>query len=168
MDDELEPNELLYKDYSDLSTDPDELFEQIERQAAETSDAPVPEGSPVTQEMFVIVQDLLRETVPPPELRAALYEVAARIPDVELLGDVIDPVGRAGVAVGVTWEKDSVREQLVFDPETYEPLAVQVVLVDAVDWIDADPGTAIHWVAVLEMGTVDSTSDRPSRGGKSR
>jgi hypothetical protein len=50
-------------------------------------------------EMFVIVGDLLRESPAPPALRKALWEVAARIPGITLVGDVTDHAGRAGVAV---------------------------------------------------------------------
>ena len=50
-------------------------------------------------ELFVIVGDLLRESPASPALRQALWEVAARIPGVTLVGAVTDSAGRAGVAV---------------------------------------------------------------------
>jgi hypothetical protein len=50
-------------------------------------------------EMFVIVGDLLRESPAPPALRKALWEVAATIPGIELVGEVTDHAGRGGVAV---------------------------------------------------------------------
>jgi len=50
-------------------------------------------------ELFVIVGDLLRESPAPPALRKALWEVAARIPGIELVGAVTDHAGRPGVAV---------------------------------------------------------------------
>jgi hypothetical protein len=50
-------------------------------------------------ELFVIVGDLLRESPAPPALRKALWEVAARVPGVTLVGAVTDSSGRAGVAV---------------------------------------------------------------------
>jgi hypothetical protein len=50
-------------------------------------------------EMFVIVGDLLRESPAPPALRKALWEVAATIPGITLVGEVTDHAGRAGVAV---------------------------------------------------------------------
>jgi len=50
-------------------------------------------------ELFVIVGDLLRESPAPPALRKALWEVAARVPGIELVGAVTDHAGRAGVAV---------------------------------------------------------------------
>ena len=56
-------------------------------------------GSDDDSELFVIVGDLLRESPAPPSLRKALWEVAARIPGVELVGTVTDHAGRQGVAV---------------------------------------------------------------------
>ncbi len=160
------PGGLHYEDFSGLSTDPDELYEQIERRAVDgkTSGVPVPEGAPVAVNMFAIVGDLLRETVAPPDLRAALYEVAARIPGVELVGRVTDPAGRTGMAVAMVSEADGLRLELVFDPETTELLAERQVLLRRVDWVDAERGTVIGWVAYLESGSVDSTSARPASG----
>jgi hypothetical protein len=50
-------------------------------------------------ELFVIVGDLLRESPAPPALRRALWQVAARVPGIELVGPVTDHAGRPGVAV---------------------------------------------------------------------
>jgi hypothetical protein len=50
-------------------------------------------------EMFAMVGDLLRESPAPPALRKALWEVAAQIPGVTLVGAVTDSAGRSGVAV---------------------------------------------------------------------
>jgi hypothetical protein len=50
-------------------------------------------------ELFVIVGDLLRESPAPPALRRALYEVAAAIPGVKLVGSAVDSIGRPGTAV---------------------------------------------------------------------
>jgi len=62
-------------------------------------------------ELFTIVGDLLRESPAPPALRKALWEVAARIPGIHLVGDVTDRAGRAGVAV----ERHGMR--YVLDPD---------------------------------------------------
>ena len=62
-------------------------------------------------EMYVIVGDLLRESPAPPALRKALWQVAARIPGIELVGPVTDHAGRAGVAV----ERHGMR--YVLDPD---------------------------------------------------
>ncbi|MGH2656906.1 MAG: CU044_5270 family protein [Actinomycetota bacterium] len=164
------PGGLFYQDVSGLSTDPAELYGQIERRAAKPLGAAddetgvTDEGVPGAVEMFVMVGDLLRETVAPPALRAALYEVAARIPGVELVGGVADPAGRRGVAVAIESDYSGalIREELVFDPNTSELLAERQVLLERVPWLDAEPGAVIGWAAYLQSGTVDSTSVRPS------
>ncbi|HEY5013594.1 MAG TPA: CU044_5270 family protein [Acidimicrobiia bacterium] len=56
-------------------------------------------GPDDNSELFTIVGDLLRESPAPPALRQALWEVAARIPGVTLVGAVTDGAGRHGVAV---------------------------------------------------------------------
>jgi hypothetical protein len=67
-------------------------------------------GKDDDSELFVIVGDLLRESPAPPALRKALWQVAANIPGIELIGDVTDHAGRPGVAV----ERNG--ERYVLDP----------------------------------------------------
>lgn len=50
-------------------------------------------------ELFSIVGELLAESPAPPALRKALWEIAARIPGVKLVGAVKDSVGRPGVEI---------------------------------------------------------------------
>lgn len=147
---------LFYQDFSGYSTDPDVLYEQIRAEAHG-------HGSSTDSEMLVLVGDLLRETVAPPELRAALYRVAARIPGVELVGRVTDPAGRDGIAVARTSDDSGYleRNELIFDPDTSELLAERRVLLERVDWVDAEPGTDIGYAVYIESGVVDSTSERP-------
>jgi hypothetical protein len=68
--------------------------------------------------MFNAVGDYLRETATTPAQRAALYEVAASIDGVELLGAVTDSAGRTGTAVAIDDAEQGVRHTLVFDPDT--------------------------------------------------
>lgn len=63
-------------------------------------------------ELFTIVGDLLRDSPAPPQLRRALWEVAAEIPGFSLVGPVTDGAGRPGVAV----ERGT--ERYVLDPDT--------------------------------------------------
>jgi hypothetical protein len=71
--------------------------------------------------MFVVIRDLLRAPLTPPDVRAALFEVAAGLPGIELLGEMDDRVGRPGVAVAMTafpftpWHR---QEIVIFDPAT--------------------------------------------------
>ena len=104
----------------DLPADPDALFARLKHDATGHGDG-------LYEEMFTLVGDSLRETNASPAQRAALYEVAARIPGVELVGRVHDPTGRPGIAVAMRNTADGVRETLVFDPRTAELLAEESV-----------------------------------------
>ncbi len=101
---------------SDLPTDPDALFARLEDAARGHS-----KGTYV--EMFTLVGDAFRETNVRPAQRAALYEVAARLPGVELVGQVRDSVGRQGVAVAMEERDDGIRHTLVIEPKTGTLLA---------------------------------------------
>jgi hypothetical protein len=96
-----------------LPTDPDQL--------AATLQADVHGFGPNDEtELFVAVGDLLRETPAPPELREALYDVAADIPGVQVTGQVTDPEGRTGTAVeldGETYVIDTSNGQLLSETE---------------------------------------------------
>jgi hypothetical protein len=74
-------------------------------------------GPNPTAELYTVVGDLLRESPAPPALRKALYEVAANIPGVKLVGHYKDALGRTGTAV----ERDG--ETLVIDPGNGQLLA---------------------------------------------
>ena len=68
-------------------------------------------------ELWTIVTDLLRESPAPPALRRALWQVAATIPGVELVGGVTGSAGPPGIAV----ERDMtsfgwLAERYVLDP----------------------------------------------------
>jgi RNA polymerase sigma-70 factor (ECF subfamily) len=101
-------------DWSTISTDPQELLQQMR-----TLD-----GGPTTPgEDFVHVGDFLRETAAPPAVRAALYQAAALIPGVELLGTVRDHDGRPGLGIAYPGQgPDSTQgsSELIFDQQTGE------------------------------------------------
>ncbi len=147
---------LYYQDFSALPADVDGLFENIRQQASQSQ-------VPVDQEMLVIVGDLLRETFAPPQYRSALYQVAARIPGVELMGSVSDPAGRPGIGVAATWNASDYRSryELIFDPETSEFLGERHILLDRVPWMDAEPPCVVGSAVYLSSGIVASTNDRP-------
>jgi hypothetical protein len=162
------PDGLWYADYSDLPTDPEELFEVIERR--EIVGVGGPNGD---WETFVIIGDLLRGTYTSPKVRAALYQVAADLPGVELVGRVVDSTGRPGVAVAYTKLNSDApsRMELIFDPRTAELLGSNEVLAadSTVEVESAWPGTIYGGVgpagtktfttAYLVSGVVDSTAE---------
>jgi len=130
---------LYFMDLSKLPTDTDALRSLIEQRKVEG-------GPPGDAETFTIVGDMLRETYASPQLRAALYEVAAGLPKVELVGEVKDQSGRTGTAVGYT--KNGISHQLIFDPRTSELLGERTV----------QHGKVVTWTDYLASAVVDSTT----------
>ena len=103
------PGQLFYRDTSALPTDPATLRELIEQRQ-------IVGGPPGDSETFVLATDLIRDSYARPELRAALYEVMAELPGIELVGRTTDGAGRRGVALAST--HDGIRNEVVFDPKT--------------------------------------------------
>jgi hypothetical protein len=144
-------------DLSTLPTDPSAL-------AALISSRRIEGGPPGPSEDFAQIGDLLRETDASPALRAALYQVAANLPGVLLLGAVADHSGRPGVGVGYNW--GGVQHELIFDPTTSALLGEEDVTV-ATGWkpgtTPTEPvGTVNDWVVYLQSGVVDGTGAGPS------
>jgi hypothetical protein len=162
----FDAGELRYANYSNLPTDPEELLELIEGRELVGG----PHGD---WETFEIVGDLLRETSLQPRERAALYQVIAELPGVELVGRVVDGAGRSGVAVAYTRMNTDApsRHELIFDPITAELLGENEVLVadSTVDVESGGPGaiyggvgpagTKTYSITYLVSGIVDSTTE---------
>jgi hypothetical protein len=137
----------------DLPSNPDALFEQLKREATSYGDRQY-------AEMFVLVGDALRETNASPAQRAALYAVAARIPGVDLLGNVTDAAGRRGIAVAKDDDVNHVRSTLVFDPRTSVLLAEEETTL-AGNSLGYPDGTRIETATYLETAIVDALGARP-------
>jgi hypothetical protein len=137
----------------DLPTDPAALFAELKSKAAG-------HGTSLYNEMFVLVGDDLRETATSPAQRGALYDVAARIPGVELVGNVTDSTGRPGVAVAMTDETTHIRQVLIFDPNTSQLLAEEqrVVAGNEFGW---PSGTLVGSTTYLVHAVVGSNSEVP-------
>lgn len=141
-----------YADMMALPTDVDELYAHIERVVVAMDN-----GRPVPVEMFVQVADLLGTTPAPPALRGALYQVAARIPGVELVGELTDDLGRAGTAVTLV-DENGTRDELLFDPATATPLGTRRVVADrSRRTYDLDPGTVLYAQSYTAAGIVAGT-----------
>lgn len=115
------PGELSYESFRDLPTDPDLLFTEIQRRAGTA-------GPGANPEMFIVIGDLLRATSVPSDLRASLFRAAERIPGVQVSERIIDPEGRPGVGLSLTYNDQNgslVKVERVFDPQTTRLLAEQ-------------------------------------------
>lgn len=143
--------ELYYEDLSGLPTDPDDLYEVVSERARGSENSH-------DAEMLTIIGDLLHETVAPPELRQALYEVAARIPSIKLVGPTTDSAGRTGTVVAITSDDSGslTRTELVFDEETSKLLGKRHVLLERVAWVDHEPPTIVASTLYLS-GNVSSS-----------
>lgn len=148
-------NEFL--ETSNLPTEPKALRELIEaRKAPQFVHHP-----PGRAETFVLIGDLLRETYLPPAFRAALYEVAAELPGVELLGEVEDSAGRTGIGIAYDGAREGARSELIFNPNTSALLGERQTVVDSrvASSLDVPLGTEIGSTAYLESGVVDSVPE---------
>lgn len=149
------PGSLHYEDLDALPTDVGALRAVIDARAAAG-------GGATDYQRFTIVGDLLRETVGTPQLRAALYRVAAGLGGVELIGSVTDRAGRTGIGVAMTSHESSrglERRTLIFDPDTSMLLAEEDVLLEPVDWLDAEPPLVIGYNTYLVSDIVATIPD---------
>ena len=129
-------------DWSSYSTDPATLLQQVHKL----------DGGPDTPgELFTNVGDMLRETNAPPAIRAALYNAAALIPGVKLVGTVTDPLGRSGLGIAF-YTNGTPTSELIFDQQTSELLAEETL------GADQQPS---DWSAYQQQSIVDTLPDYP-------
>lgn len=143
------PSNTNYRNLQTLPTDPDKMLDWL----YENGDG----GKSEDQNAFVLVGDLSYESLLPSEVAAALYRAAAEIPGVTVVQDAIDADGRHGIAVAR--EDDGVRQELIFDPKTYEFLGERQVAVQDADGLKK--GQVVGVSAILERTVVDKAGQRP-------
>jgi hypothetical protein len=105
---------------SELPANADAL-EEIFRDEHARSSASVP----VDAKLFEYAASVLLSTGSRPDLRAAVYELLARIDGVQLVDPVQDPLGRdgTGVSLDIDYSGAPTRHTVIFDSETSYPLA---------------------------------------------
>jgi hypothetical protein len=146
--------EMQVEDLSGLSTDPAVLAEQLRQRSAPGGASPQPPGTPEpgieedSASLWQAIGHLLEMPNAEPALRAALFEVAAGIPEVDVRRDVEDPVGRRAIALDMAVGDGDFT--LFFDPDTLQLLA-------GVE--DYGPGS--FYRIVESAGIVGSTEDAP-------
>lgn len=100
-----------YAYLASLPTDPHDLYNQLAGYVRACHC-----GQGFSQQMLDTVATMLANGTPTTALRAALYQVASRIPGVSLTAATTTLNGRTGTAVGFTSE--GVRSEVIFDPTT--------------------------------------------------
>jgi hypothetical protein len=141
----------------DLPSDPDALYARLQHDAAGF-------GSRMYAEMFTIIGDSLRENSTTPAQRAALFEVAARLPGITLIPATTDAAGRREDGVAIDDLQNRERLTLLFDPDSRALLGEEDSLL-AGNFGDYPAGTVIGRAAYLEQAVVDSVPAAVVKGG---
>lgn len=141
-----------YQDLLALPTDPDELYALI---AGRGEAAGFPGGGPVYAEVIGVLTEPA-----PPALRAALFEVLARIPGITVETGVTDRLGRVGTAVSLDDTELGLRRQVIVDPATSTLLGRRDFQLAPAAWNDLGAGGLLLDLAVEAGGVVDSTDAR--------
>ncbi|WP_409470402.1 CU044_5270 family protein [Streptomyces sp. HC307] len=142
-----------YRHLSTLPTDPDEMYDWLAEVAPEHS------GQETYQAMFVLVGDLIRDAIVPPEQGAALFRAVARIPGVKVVENVVDAAGRRGVAITRDDPDNPTRDEWIFDAKAYEFLGERSVATE--DYADIKKGQVTSNTAILDRAVVDRAGQRP-------
>jgi hypothetical protein len=169
---------LHFERFDGLPTDPEAMYKEIEKRSRN-------QGITLHQQMFDTVGSLLRETNSPPDIRAAVFLAAARIPGVEVTENVADPEGRPGIALSIVYNPGGrrIRNELIFDPQTSALLAEgqyaleKTPLAAPTDgrpgkpqptaapvrdmYGELAPGTQVGGAVYLDWGIVNSVEERP-------
>ncbi|MZE55901.1 hypothetical protein GTY86_32420 [Streptomyces sp. SID5770] len=143
-------NSPTYRYLQSLPTDPDTLLKKI-------YDQNKGEGTGPDQKAFATIGNLLREQLVPPEVSAALYKAAAKIPGVTVVNDAVDATGRHGIAVART--DDGERSEWIFDKHTLEYLGERGVMVKDTSW--GKKGQITATTAVTSRTVTDKPSTTP-------
>lgn len=156
--------DMTYAQLMALPTNPDALEARMKKAAFPSGDRPL------SDELFGMVENVLSVAPAPPEVRAAFYEVAARIPGVELLGETKDSLGRTGVAVALDEHiagSENEREIMVFNPDSSELMEERSVAISTVreceggDCETYEPGETIGFRTSQPIGVVEQPYQRP-------
>jgi hypothetical protein len=147
-------------------------------------------GPPAAYQAFDAIGTLLRETIAPPRVSAALYRAAALIPGVTKVADATDAIGRHGVAVEFRYTtpggecvfKTGPGHRLPPRSKIAARCAAQIAkehappVTETIQWIfdkatlqmigenDSDPGayTKHYETAVVQRAVVDNAGDVPA------
>jgi hypothetical protein len=137
-------NDPTYRLLQTLPTDPHALLAMIYRVERGHGYSPA-------QEAFVTIGDLLRSTIPPPQVTAALYRAAALIPGVTVVPGAADAIGRHGVAVAQT--AGGIRYELIFSTATLRLIGERAIMTST--------GNSTAATAIINQAFVDHLGQLP-------
>ncbi|HKR71233.1 MAG TPA: CU044_5270 family protein [Streptosporangiaceae bacterium] len=138
-------NDPSYRLIQGLSTNPQTLLNLI---YAKTKGA----GQSPDQEAFTTIGDLLRESIAPPEVSAALFRAAALIPGVTVDANAVDAANRPGIGVSFTFNGQ--KSEWLFDKNSLQMLG-------ELDFVN---GTLTGKSAIMARAFVDHAGQVPKAG----
>ncbi|MGW2601829.1 CU044_5270 family protein [Streptomyces klenkii] len=139
-----------YNSVKTLPTDPDVLLKRLYRWGR-MGDAQADWTA------FGEIGQLLEEQIATPQISAALFKAAARIPGVTLVDKAVDATGRTGVAIAHTGPNS--RQEWIFDRNTYEYLGQRDVLIKP--YRGLEPGAVTHETVVIKRAVVNAKKELP-------
>jgi hypothetical protein len=142
-------NNATYRLLQSLPTDPHALLAMI-------SKAERGHGAGPAQEAFITIGDLLRSTIAPPRVTAALYRAAALVPGVTVVRGATDAIGRHGLAVAQS--TGGIRSELIFSKTTLRLIGERTVAVRT--------GVTSDATAVIATGIANHLGQVPRGAGK--
>jgi hypothetical protein len=151
---------LLDSPVEELPTDPDSL-ERVLRLKLQGAADFNPDPGARSLQLLQVIEQVLANPLASPELRGAVYKVAARLEGVEVSENVTDAVGRAATAISLCSAAIPVRYEVFFDPTTSATLGTREVSPVACNDVRSDPSGPTGYSVYLEEATVDSIHQRP-------
>jgi hypothetical protein len=144
----------------ELPTDPQTLKAVLLHKLREALDF---NRDPATQslQMLQLLEEVLANPLPSPELRGAVYEIAARLEGVEIREHVADPVGRAATAIALCSDAIPARYEVFFDPATSTTLGTREINSVPCNDVSSHSAGLGGYSVYLEQATVDSIHKRP-------
>jgi hypothetical protein len=117
---------------SAVPTDPDGLLAAVYQLVEDPDCSPI-RGDNVQDRAFTLI-DVLLQTVLPAEVRAALYQALAKIPEVTVVKGAPDAAGRRGVgftraaSIESPGSSDWLRLEVILDNDTYRYLGARYIV----------------------------------------
>jgi hypothetical protein len=143
----------------DLPSDPEALEVVLRRKLRGALDFN-PDPAAQSLQMLQVIEEILANPLASPQLRSAVYEIAAGLEGVEIREHVTDPVGRAATAIALCSAAIPERYQVFFDPVTSATLGTREASVPCNGARSHRTGLTSYSV-YLEQATVDSIHKRP-------
>jgi hypothetical protein len=151
---------LLEGGVEELPTEPKSL-ERVLRLKLQGATDFNPAAGAQSLQLLQVIEEVLANPLASPELRSAVYQIAAQLEGVEISENVADPIGRAATAMTLCSPAIPARYEVFFDPATSATLGAREVSPVACNDVSSYSSGLTSYSVYLEEATVDSIHQRP-------